>query len=226
MNEVVMVPADEFNRLSNYYQGKITESALLNKAGRLAAEQQLILEDKSIPDSLAVRMVKPMALEQSQLVKRVRTGTAQPASYEGTEEPEGMADAPIERLLKDVIKKQAPEVIEIESPKKPTGKKKSLKKSTVKKQPYSPRPDKKPKPSTSGYKPAGGYKTPASSVIPKGLSPAAKKTLKELGWREGDDSPKGGATGRKKLKKTEAEKLQEGFWEAWRKKLDYEEEDD
>ena len=220
MNEVIMVPAEEFNRLSNYYQGKITESALLNKAGRMAAEQQLILEDKSIPDSLAVRMVKPMALEQGRLVKRVRTGTAQPASYEGIEEPEGMVDAPIERLLKDIIKKQEPEVIEIESPKKPTGKKKSLKKLTVKKQPYSPRPEKKPKPSTSGYK------TPASSVIPKGLSPAAKKTLKELGWREGDDSPRGGVAGKKKLKKTEAEKLQEGYWEAWRKKLDYETDSD
>ena len=215
-----MVPAEEFNRLSNYYQGKITESALLNKAGRMAAEQQLILEDKSIPDSLAVRMVKPMALEQGRLVKRVRTGTAQPASYEGIEEPEGMVDAPIERLLKDIIKKQEPEVIEIESPKKPTGKKKSLKKLTVKKQPYSPRPEKKPKPSTSGYK------TPASSVIPKGLSPAAKKTLKELGWKEGDDSPRGGVAGKKKLKKTEAEKLQEGYWEAWRKKLDYETDSD
>ena len=42
MNEVNMVLAEEFDRLSNYYQGKITESALLNKAGRLAAEQQLI----------------------------------------------------------------------------------------------------------------------------------------------------------------------------------------
>ena len=71
MNEVIMVLTKEFNRLSNYHRGKITESALLNKAGRLAAEQQLILEDKSIPDSLAVRMVKPIALEQSQLVKRV-----------------------------------------------------------------------------------------------------------------------------------------------------------
>ena len=60
-------------------------------------------------------------------MKRVRTGTAQPASYEGTEEPEGMAVAPIERLLKDIVKKQASEVIEIESPKKPTGKKKHFK---------------------------------------------------------------------------------------------------
>ena len=105
MNEVIMVPSEELNQLSNYSQGKITESALLNKAGRLAAEQQLILEDKSIPDSLAVRMVKPMALQQGRLVKRVRTGTAQPAKYEGTEEPEGMADAPIERLLKDIVER-------------------------------------------------------------------------------------------------------------------------
>ena len=126
-----MVPADDLNRLSNYYQGKITESELLNKAGRLVAEQQLILEDKSIPDSLAVRMVKLMALQQGQLVKRVRTGTAQPAKYEGTEEPEGMADAPIKRLLKDIIKKKEPEIIEIEAD-RPTVKKK-LKKVAIKK---------------------------------------------------------------------------------------------
>ena len=80
MNEVNTVLAEEFDRLSNYYQGKITESALLNKAGRLAAEQQLIWQVKSIPDSLAVRMVKPVALEQGRLVKRLRTSTAQPAS--------------------------------------------------------------------------------------------------------------------------------------------------
>ena len=60
----------------------------------------MILEDKNIPDSLAVRMVKPMALKQGRLVKRVRTGTAQPASYEGTEEPEVIADAPLQFTTK------------------------------------------------------------------------------------------------------------------------------
>ena len=104
MDEVLMVPVKEFNRLSNYYQGKITESALINKAGQLAAEQQLILDDKSIPDSLAVQMVKAMALEQGCLVKRVRTGTAQLTTCEGIKEPEGMVDAPIKRL--DRIAKQ------------------------------------------------------------------------------------------------------------------------
>ena len=75
----MMVPVDKFNQLCNYYQGKIMESALLDKAGRLAAEQQLMLQDKNIPDSMAVQIVKPMALQQGPLVKRVRTGTVAPS---------------------------------------------------------------------------------------------------------------------------------------------------
>ena len=106
---------------------------------------------------------------------------------------------------------------------KPTNlssRKKALKKSASKRNRI--RQDPKPKPSTNGYK------TPESQIIPPYLSPGAKKTLKSLGWKEGEDSPKGGGKGKKKLKKTEAEKLQEGFWEKWRKKLDYasDEEDD
>ena len=54
----MMVPVDEFNQLSNYYENKIKESALLNKAGHVAAEQQLILQDRNIPDSMAVQIVK------------------------------------------------------------------------------------------------------------------------------------------------------------------------
>jgi len=74
MDEVMMVPVNEFKQLENYYKGQITESALLNKAGQLAAEQHLILKDKSIPDSIAVRMMKPMAVEQDRLVKHIRKG--------------------------------------------------------------------------------------------------------------------------------------------------------
>ena len=106
MNEILMVPLDEFNRLSSYYQGQMTESALLNKAGRLAADQHLILRDKS----MAVNIIKPMTTERGRLIKRVRTGTAQPDRYEGVEEPEGMVDAPVERLLKQFVKGQKPGV--------------------------------------------------------------------------------------------------------------------
>ena len=94
-------PVDEFNQLSNYYQGKITEGALLDKAGRLAAEQQLILEDKNIPDSMAFQTLRPMALQQGRLVKRVRTVTAAPSQYTGVEEPERMAEAPTETVKRN-----------------------------------------------------------------------------------------------------------------------------
>lgn len=41
MDEVMMVPVNEFKQLENYYKGQITESAFLNKAGRLAGEQRI-----------------------------------------------------------------------------------------------------------------------------------------------------------------------------------------
>ena len=165
-------------------------------------------------------MVKPMALEQGRLVKRVRTGTAQPATYEGVVEPEGMADAPIERLVKEILKKQAPKVIEIESPatkkvKKETSiKKKPPRKLTIKKRTLPVTPH---KPSPSGIQPPETPATGKSCILPKGLSVSAKKALKDLRWKEGDDSPKGGATGKKKIRKTAVEKLKEGVWEAGQK---------
>ena len=98
--EVMMIPVQEFKRLTDYYKGQLTESALLNKAGRLAAERHLILKDKTIPDSMAVKMIKPLSIEQGRLVKRVRTGTAGPTVYKSTEEPERMADGPVENIEK------------------------------------------------------------------------------------------------------------------------------
>ena len=59
--EVMMVPTQEFERLQDYYKGQISQSALLNKAGRLAAEKHLILSNLKIPDATAVRMTKPLA---------------------------------------------------------------------------------------------------------------------------------------------------------------------
>lgn len=213
-----MVPVDEFNQLSNYYQGKITESVLLDQAGRLAAEQQLSLQDKNIPDSMAVQIVKPMALQQGRLVKRVRTGIAAPSQYMGVEEPEGMADAPTERLLKEIIKGvQQPQVIEItdDTPVKTVKKERSTPKTSIKKA-----TGKKTKPAKEKKKrtlPATPTPGPSRiNTIPKGLSDKAKRALKDLGWIEGQDSPKGAAKSCKKQKKTEVEKLKEG-WEPWTK---------
>ena len=90
----MMVPTKEFERLADYYKGHISESALLNKAGRLAAEQHLILKNPRIPDATAVKMVKPMAREQARLTKCIPmrpTPTAAAALPPDEDETEGMA---------------------------------------------------------------------------------------------------------------------------------------
>jgi len=206
MNEVMMVPVHEFDRLQDYYKGKITQSALLSKAGRLAAEEDLILKDKRIPASMAVKMTKPMANEEVKLVKRIRTGIQGTPTYQGTIEPEGMADAPVERLLKQIMKgvnqPPAAPVIIPSTPLSTTSLKKELK---------------TPKPVTLGKSPLTYRKTP--------LSDRAKRVLKSLGidHEEGGYSPKGKGKTYKKAKKTEAQKLQEGWedFEPWRKRLKY-----
>ena len=71
-----MVPTREFERLQDFYKGQITQSALLNKAGRLAAEKHLIFKNRKIPPATAVKMVQPLAREQLRLTKRIRTGGA------------------------------------------------------------------------------------------------------------------------------------------------------
>ena len=211
MNEVMMVPVQDFTRLQDYYKGKLTENALLNKAGRLAAEQHLIMNNSNIPPSMAVKMVKPMAREQGKLVKRLRTGTSGPITYQGTAGPEGMVDAPVENLLKQILKgvKQEPAApIIIQETPSTSGIKKEKKSSKL------PIPI---KPSTSKKKGPTSKKS--------FLSADSKSFLRSLGVDErfiGDDddddggySPKG-AKGKKpkKAKKTAWQKLQEG-WEEW-----------
>ena len=227
MNEVMMVPVHEFNRLQDYYKGKITQSALLNKAGRLAAEEDLILKDKRIPASMAVKMTKPMANDEVKLVKRIRTGIRGTPTYQGTIEPEGMADAPVERLLKQIMKgvnqpPAAPVVIKQEPATPSTsGFKKEFKytKPSAAKSAPGTKPPVPPKPAA------------AKSAPGKLMSEAQKEFLRSMGVAEkyidddGGYSPKGKGKGKtyKKVKQTEAQKLQEGWedFEPWRKGLKY-----
>ena len=184
----------------------MTENALLNKAGRLAAEEHLILNDKRIPDSMAVKMIKPLAFEEKRLMKRLRTGTTGPIAYSGTEQPEGMVDTPAENLLKQIIKgvKKDPTVPIIIKQEATTPvsriKKEPQQPSTsgVKKPPKGPKPPIPPKPSTLAKKPPRSKKKEEE----KGFF---KKTLE--GAVEGAlESLKRGKKPARKKKKTDNER--------------------
>ena len=224
--EVMMVPTQEFERLQDYYKGQISQSALLNKVGRLAAKKHLILSNPKIPDATAVRMSKPLAREQARLTKRIRTGTRIPA---GAGMPsEAMVDSPLENLLKKIIEKEvlaaaagatipATPAIKKEPVAGPSGLK-------IKKEGKSVKPPIPPKPFISAKKPksTGGIKKAA-------LSGGAKALLRQIGVSEkfidsdtDDDEEEGGYSPKKtkkkypKARKTALQKLQEG-WEEWDK---------
>jgi len=193
--------------LQDYYKGKLTENALLNKPGWLAAEEHLILNDPNIPASMAVKMVKPIVSKEDKLVKRLQTGTTGPI-YQGTEEPTGMMDALVENLLKQILKgvnkeSVAPIIIKEEPA---SSKKKVLKrKSSPKKRPILTKLSTSKKAATPSTSKKSGY------------SEATQKVLRSLGLADNDGcySPKD-IKGKKpkKAKKTELQKLQEG-WENW-----------
>ena len=218
--EVMMIPRQEFERLQDYYKGKITQSALLNKAGRLAAEKHMILKNPKIPSDIAVKMVKPLSRQQARLTKRIRLGTAPTVGVGMPDEDEAMVDSPLETLLKQIIKKEAPAaaVVPAATP-GPSGVK-----------------IKKESPSTSGIKKGALPKTPipSTSGTKTKLSRKTLEVLKSAGVDphliaqydpedEGGYSPKGKGKGKHpKAKKTELEKLEEG-WQGWgeKKKLSY-----
>ena len=107
--EVMMVPTNEFDQLVQYYKGEITDNALLNKAGRLAAESHVILGDKSIPDSIAIKKIKPLARQRGRLTKRIRqigplSSNSADVGDEEDEEEGDLVKGPLETMFKQLIK--------------------------------------------------------------------------------------------------------------------------
>ena len=110
--EMMMVKPEEFNQLVQYYKGEISDSALLNKAGRIAAETHLLLQDETIPDAIANARVKELRRERQRLIKRLREvpGVASVAGGKpppDVDDDSSLANGTLDNLLKQIIKNTA-----------------------------------------------------------------------------------------------------------------------
>jgi len=75
----------------------------------LAAESHVILRDKSIPDSIAIKKIKPLAHQRGRLTKRIRhIGPLSSNSADVGEEEDGeegdLVRGPLETMFKQFIK--------------------------------------------------------------------------------------------------------------------------
>ncbi|CAH3114968.1 unnamed protein product [Pocillopora meandrina] len=103
---------------------QITDSALLNKAGRVAAEEQIIVNNPKMPDAIANQQTREMLQERRRLTKRLRdipsVPTADLADVESEES--AMTEGIVENLLKRMAKKQKKklqdEIAPLKTPKK------------------------------------------------------------------------------------------------------------
>ena len=96
--EYLMMKPEEFQQLIQYYKGQITDSTLLNKAGRVAAKEHIIVNNPKVLDA----QTREMFQERRQLTKRLRDIpsilTADLADVESEES--AMTEEIVENLLK------------------------------------------------------------------------------------------------------------------------------
>ena len=62
--EYFMVKPEEFQQLVQYYKGQITDSTLLNKAGRVAAKEHIIVNNPKVQDAIANQQTRELLQER------------------------------------------------------------------------------------------------------------------------------------------------------------------
>lgn len=109
MEELCMIHQKDLDQLIQYYKGKWTENALLNKVATLAAKKHLLLADPQQPAALVNVKTKPLSQELTKLMKQIGqfpggVGVGAPAAG-AVEEDEGyLVMGPVEQWLKCMIK--------------------------------------------------------------------------------------------------------------------------
>ena len=74
MDEVLMVPKQEFNQLMQFYKGQLLEDPILEKSAHLAVPQHQLLTNPAIPPGQKKALVKPLGNELYHMKKKLTTG--------------------------------------------------------------------------------------------------------------------------------------------------------
>ena len=104
-----MIHQKDLDQLIQYYKGKWTENALLNKVTTLVAKKHLLLADPQQSAALVNVKTKPLSQELTKLTKQIGqfpggVGVGAPAAGAGEEDEGYLVMGPVEQWLKRMIK--------------------------------------------------------------------------------------------------------------------------
>ena len=104
-----MIHQKDLDQLIQYYKGKWTENAPLNKVATLGAKKHLLLADPQQPAALVNVKTKPLSHELTKLTKQIGqfpggVGVGAPVAGAGEEDEGYLVTAPLEQWLKRMIK--------------------------------------------------------------------------------------------------------------------------
>ena len=82
MEEMLIIPRAEAPELVQKHSAMLMEDERLSRAARLAARQERLLNDPTLPDDVAVERVKPVDRKLRRAVKKLRQLQTQPLTAE------------------------------------------------------------------------------------------------------------------------------------------------
>ena len=209
--EMMMVPTDDYSNLVNYYKGRLTESALLNKASRLAAERHVTLKNPNLPTSVALAMTKPKAAEIQRLTRRLRSGGVSRSSSRSApdgdvddEDEDDLLKTPLDSKLDKILRATKKRTKAAATAPATTGRKVKRKR-TPSKVTFSPHPTQRIVPSTP-KRPRKQPPSASSSSLSGWTKAAGRGALKSMARRWGVSVPGSSATGTKSSERRKPKK--------------------
>ena len=109
MEEMIVLPKKELPEIVQWYKGELTSTALLNRAGHLAAKKRRLLADPGQDAAEAVQQTQPLYRVLREATKRLRQlpgaegpGGGGVAVDEG-EEDENLVSTALEKWMKRMV---------------------------------------------------------------------------------------------------------------------------
>ena len=120
MEEMLIIPRAEAPELVQKHSALLMEDGRLSHAARLAARQERLLNDPTLPDDVAVERVKPVDRKLRRAVKKLRQIQTQPlTAEEEAQEGQELLTPALSKWMRRMVRVAKPDGVPLPPPLRP-----------------------------------------------------------------------------------------------------------